>query len=175
MSRNGRQLMMAEGPAIGDHFWLSDEVVAQWRAEIPIQCIAAGPRLLSVLVVDNDRDTTDSLSTLVTMWGHDVRKAYSGAAALEMISACPPDVLVLDIAMPAIDGFQLARQLRRQSRFKDILLIALTGYGDEAHRLRGLEAGFDHYFMKPVDPSTVEQLLLRTQLRRTESRDALLV
>jgi two-component system CheB/CheR fusion protein len=72
---------------------------------------------------------------------------------------------LLDLAMPKMDGFQLARQLRQQKRFEDALLVATTGYGDEAHRRLGAEAGFDQYLLKPIEPATVEALLLREQYR----------
>jgi CheY-like chemotaxis protein len=134
-----------------------------------VKCIPACYRLLRVLIVDDDRDTADSLAMLVKIWGHDARLAYDGAAALETASAYQPDVLLLDIAMPTLDGFKLARQLRRQIRFKDTLVVAVTGYADQGHRLLGAE-GFDHYLVKPVEPSTLEGLL---QMEHDRLADAL--
>jgi CheY-like chemotaxis protein len=121
-----------------------------------------------VLVVDDDTDTANSLSMLVELWGHDVRRAYSAAVALEMTAAYQPDVLLLDIAMPGINGYQLAREIRRQACGKYSLLIAITGYAGAAHHLRGMEAGFDQYHTKPVDPATVKGLLLLEQRRLAE-------
>lgn len=125
---------------------------------------AAGPRLLRVLVVDDCRDAADSLAMLVQIWGHIPRVAYDGTAVLDMIATYQPDVLLLDIAMPGMDGFHLARRLRRETRFRDTLLIALTGYGDKAHRLLWEEA-FDHYLVKPVEFLTLEYLLMLEQDR----------
>lgn len=122
-------------------------------------------RQLRVLVADDDRDAADSLSMLVKVWGHQVWVAYDGAAALAMACACQADVLLLDIAMPTMDGCQVARQLRRQARFEDALLVAITGWTDQAHRLLGEEAGFDLYLIKPVEPSTLEVLLVLEQDR----------
>jgi CheY-like chemotaxis protein len=125
---------------------------------------AAGPGLLRVLILDDCRDAADSMAMLVKLWGYMVRVAYDGAAALDMIAAYPPDVLLLDIAMPGMDGFHLARQLRRETRFQDTLLIAMTGYADREHRL--LWAGaFDHYLVKPVEPSIVKNFLMLKQDR----------
>jgi CheY-like chemotaxis protein len=127
-------------------------------------CIPEQKRLLRVLVADDERDTADNLARLVHLWGHDVRQAYDGAAALELASAYHPDVLLLDIEMPKMNGRQVALQLRRQPRFKDTVLIAVTGYADETNRLLWQEA-FDHWLRKPVDLSTLETLLLLQQGR----------
>ena len=92
-----------------------------------IKSLPGGGRSLRVLVADDNRDAADSMSLLVKMWGHEVRQTYDGAAALEMAAAYRPDVLLLDISMPKMDGCQLAKQLRRQTRFTETLLIAITG------------------------------------------------
>lgn len=120
-------------------------------------------RVLRVLVVDDHRDTADSLAMLVTLWGHHVRVAYDGAAALVVAAAYQPDVLVLDIAMPRMSGNALAMQLRQQTCFKSTLLIAVSGYADAPHRLISLAAGFDHYLVKPLELSILENLLCREQ------------
>jgi CheY-like chemotaxis protein len=101
------------------------------------------------------------------MWRHDVRVAYGGEAALEKAWAYQPDVLLLDLAMPRMDGCQVAQQLRRYSRFKVTLLVATTGYADEAHWLLGAQARFDRYLIKPMEPSIVEDLLAQERQRRT--------
>src|SRR5512145_2378697 len=122
-------------------------------------------RLLRVLVVDDYKDAADSLCVLVKMWRHEARVAYDGAAAFELAASFQPDVLLLDIAMPTLDGFNLAQKLRRQTVLKDAALIAITGYADRTHRLLW-EKAFDHYLVKPVQPSIVEHLLLLEQRRR---------
>ena len=132
----------------------SDEVVV-----VRIDRGPAGLRILRVLIADNNRDTADSLAMLVRIWGHTVRAAYDGAEALALALADPPDVLVLDVAMPKLDGCELARQVRRHGCFKATLLVAITGYADEAHRRQCLDAGFQHVLMKPVMPVAVEELL----------------
>jgi two-component system OmpR family response regulator len=122
-----------------------------------------------VLVVDDNRDAADSLSMLVETWGHAVRRAYGGAAALEIASAYRPHALLLDVAMPKLDGCQLARLLRGQACFTQALLIAITGYADETHHLLCMEAGFDQWLVKPVEPSIVERLLQLEKDRLAES------
>jgi CheY-like chemotaxis protein len=133
----------------------------------------ASKKQLNVLVVDDDGDNLDSLSMLVAIWGHNAWVARDGAAALKIASTDQIDVMLIDIAMPEMDGYSVARRLRRQSRNKDALLIAITGWGDEAHRRLGKEAGFDHYLTKPVDPSVLELLLALEWARLANSRDAM--
>ncbi len=130
-----------------------------------------GRGVLRVLVVDDNRDAADSLAMLVSIWGHDARRAYDGATALESAAADPPDVVLLDIGMPAMDGFHLAELLRRQTRLADTLLVAVTGYADVAHR-RLWEGAADHYLVKPVDPATVERLLSARRDRTAGALDA---
>src|SRR5688572_24403165 len=116
-------------------------------------------RMLRVLVVDDNRDAADSLAMLCTIWGHEVRSAYNGSA-IQMVPVFLPDVIVLDIAMPKMDGNKMAKQVRAQDQFKETLIIAVSGYHDEANRLLSREAGIDHYLIKPVDPSVLQKLLV---------------
>jgi CheY-like chemotaxis protein len=138
-----------------------DGVSEARRSGAAVPRASAAARLLRVLVADDNQDAADSLSMLVEMWGYEVRQAYDGMAVLAITSVYEPDVMLLDVAMPKLDGLELARKLRRQSRFKDTLLIAITGYADEAHRLLCVEAGFDQHLGKPVEPLYMEQLLLQ--------------
>jgi DNA-binding response OmpR family regulator len=119
---------------------------------------ASAERLLRVLIVDDNRDAADSLATLCTIWGHEVRSAYNGSA-IDMVPVFLPDVIVLDIAMPRINGNKMAQMVRAQEQFKNTLIIAVSGYQDEANRMLSREAGIDHYLIKPVDPSVLQKLL----------------
>ncbi len=168
MSRNEWESDWAGGSAVGVQLEPSDEVMAGWRRRVIAGPVSAGRRLLRVLVVDNDRDATDSLSILVSMWGHEVRRAYGGIAALEMAFAYQPDVVFLDIAMPQKTGCQVAMQLRHEATTKGARLIAITGYTDEAHRRLCEYAGFDDFLIKPVPVSVVEELLARERRRLEE-------
>ena len=116
------------------------------------------PRLL-VLVVDDSRDCAESLALLVRLWGHEAVAAYDGPAALDVARARTPDVVLLDIAMPKMDGYQLAGRLRQVAGLEEALLVAVSGHGSEADVRRCEEAGIDCHFLKPVDPAELEKAL----------------
>jgi carbon storage regulator CsrA len=144
---------------------LSTEIVAV-RQDVDLGEWSLGPgRLFRVLLADGNKDAVDSLALLLKLWGHDVRQAYDGAAALETAVAYQPDILIADIAMPRMNGCQLARQLRRRTGFEDSLLISQSGYADKAHRRLALESGFDVLLVKPVQPFIL-QTLLRLECHR---------
>ena len=113
-----------------------------------------------VLVVDDNIDSADIMARLLRMSGHDVRTAYSGPAALETAATFVPDVVFLDIGLPGISGYEVARRLRQNPRLKTVKLVAMTGYGNEADRQLAKEAGFDKHLVKPVDFPTVKSLLI---------------
>ncbi len=115
--------------------------------------------LTEVLVVDDNRDAADSLVMLLTIWGYKVQAAYSGAEALKVATAFPPDCIFLDINMPAMDGCIVARLLRKNLKLRGVRLIALTAYSDSAHLNRILEAGFDFYLNKPADALRIRGIL----------------
>jgi signal transduction histidine kinase/ActR/RegA family two-component response regulator len=112
-----------------------------------------------VLVVDDRVDSAESLAILLRMAGHDVRTAYTGPTALEAAVAHLPDVVLLDIGLPGLNGYEVARRLRQDPRHKGVRLVALTGYGDDADRLLAQEAGFDRHLVKPVDFPELEAVL----------------
>jgi signal transduction histidine kinase len=113
-----------------------------------------------LLVVDDNVDAADSLAVLLRLRGHEVRVAYGGAAALEAAEAYTPDVVFLDIGMPGMDGYEVARLLRRRPGLGGVVLAALTGWGQEEDRRRTADAGFDHHLVKPVDPEAVAAVLV---------------
>ena len=112
-----------------------------------------------VLVVDDNRDGAESLAMMLRLWGHEVSVAYDGLAGLELAKADPPAVIVLDIGLPGLDGYEAARRLRAEPATADALLIALTGYGQEEDRRRARAAGFDHHLVKPVDHGALQAVL----------------
>jgi len=116
---------------------------------------AAGRR---ILVADDNKDTADSLQRVLQLYGYDVRVAYDGATALRLGAAFRPEVAVLDIGMPGANGYEVAREIRKQQG-PQIKLVALTGWGQEGDRRRAMEAGFDFHLTKPVDPGTLNDLL----------------
>lgn len=120
---------------------------------------ASTVRPLRVLVVDDDEDTAQSLALLLRLFGHESHAAHSGASALARAGELAPDIVFLDLLMPEVDGFEVARQLRQRCLNPKPVLIALTGYGDETFRRRCHEAGFNFHLLKPVDPEDLRQLL----------------
>ena len=104
-------------------------------------------------------DAAESLALLLRMEGHDVRVAHDGPAALAAVEAEPPDLVFLDIGMPVMNGFDVARRLRQRPGLEHLLLVAMTGWGQEEDRRRSQEAGFDHHLVKPVEPDALHQLL----------------
>ncbi len=160
MSSICREAIAVDGSSVCELLEPSGDVVEVRRIGAPVLPGQDGAWLLRVLVVDDDRDCADSLSTLVHLWGHDVQTAYNGAAALEMMGSRQPDVVLADLAMPEMDGCQMVRHLRRQTRFNHTLLIAITGWVDQVHRLLCDEAGFDLYLVKPIELDDLEKLLL---------------
>jgi len=109
-------------------------------------------------VADDNKDTADSLQRVLQLYGYDVRVVYDGASAVRVGAAFRPQVAVLDIGMPGANGYEVAREIRRQQGAR-IKLVALTGWGQEGDRRRAMEAGFDFHLTKPVDPGTLNDLL----------------
>jgi len=122
---------------------------------------SSGHRLL---VVDDNPDAADSLAMLLRLQGHEVRVAHDGPAALQIAAASRPDLVFLDIGMPGMDGYEVARRLRQTPGLEKVVLAALTGWGQQEDRRRTAEAGFDHHLVKPVEPKTLEGLLAELQM-----------
>ena len=106
-------------------------------------------RPLRLMIVEDNKDTADSLAILLSYWGIDARVCRDGAEALEAAPNYRPDVALIDLMMPGMDGYELASRLREHDDFKNLLLIAITGLGDEANRRLAQEAGFAHHLLKP--------------------------
>jgi two-component system CheB/CheR fusion protein len=118
-----------------------------------------GGRSLRILIVEDNVDAADSLSMLLRLYGHDVQVARTGPSALQTASAFRPEVVLLDIGLPGMDGYQVARNLRERPEFKGVTVCALTGYTpSEGERQRQQESGFDHYYVKPVNLPTLLEL-----------------
>ena len=118
-----------------------------------------------VLVVDDNRDAAETLSTFLEMLGVQAQQVHDGAEVLAAARAFGPDVVLLDIGLPGMDGYQVARALRADPELARARLIALTGWGAEEDRRRAQEAGFDHHLTKPVDLAVLEDLLRRMQMQ----------
>jgi two-component system CheB/CheR fusion protein len=130
-----------------------------------------GP-LARVLIVEDNIDSGDSLSLLLRLHGHEVLVARTGPSALEAAPAFQPNVVLLDIGLPGMDGYQVAQHLREKPEFKDVLLCALTGWTpSDADRDRPYQAGFEHHFVKPVDLKKLFEVLA-TAVAKDSSPDA---
>jgi signal transduction histidine kinase/ActR/RegA family two-component response regulator len=112
-----------------------------------------------IVVADDLGDAADSLAAMLRMMGHDTRAAYDGVEAVQTVAAFKPDVVFLDIGMPKMNGYDVARSIRSQPDGKYVTLVALTGWGQEQDRRRAADAGFDHHLTKPVAPRTLEALI----------------
>jgi CheY-like chemotaxis protein len=114
-----------------------------------------------VLVVEDSVDSAETLGELLRMWGHEVRLAHDGKDALRLAREYRPQVILLDIGLPDMDGYAVAHRLRGEDLGGD-LLVALTGFGEEQDRHRARQAGFDRHLIKPVDPDALLELLSGT-------------
>lgn len=114
---------------------------------------------LRVLVVDDDRDLATGTEMILRAMGHDVRVAHDGAEALEIAAAFQPHAALVDLGMPNMNGYLLARKLREWRWTRDAVLIAVTGWGGDRERERSKDAGFDHHLLKPADPERIAELL----------------
>jgi CheY-like chemotaxis protein len=123
-------------------------------------------RDMSILVVDDNLDAAESLSLVLELWGHRVRIAHDGPSAIAAAIRMRPEVVVLDIGLPGMDGYRVAAEMRRHPELSNALLVALTGYGQEDDQRRSREAGFDHHLVKPVEPFALQELLARRQASR---------
>lgn len=112
-----------------------------------------------ILVVDDNRDAAKSLGVLLRLLGAEVNVVHNGPSALKAMTAFRPTVVLLDIGMPGMDGYQVARNIRQQDEFQDVALIALTGWGQEKDRRRSQAAGFNYHLTKPAELSALEALL----------------
>ena len=119
-----------------------------------------------VLIVDDDEDTAESLSMLLLASGHEVRMAHDGPAALKAAVDYRPDVMMIDIGLPMLNGFEVAERLRAQAAFQDTVLVAVTGYGQEKDRKRTKDAGFDYHLVKPAEFSDIQEILVAVAERR---------
>ena len=134
---------------------------------MPVEVVDArpAPRASSavrrVLVVDDNVDAAELLGEVLELDGHEVSIVHDGVAALERVGTFAPDVVLLDIGLPGLDGYEVARRLRQRPEGADLRLVALTGYGQASDRQRSREAGFDAHLVKPVEIDALRDLLSR--------------
>jgi len=114
-----------------------------------------------VLLVEDNPDAAESVTILLELLGHHVRAVYDGVAALDAARASTPDVMLVDIGLPGMDGYEVARRVRRDPALTQVVLVALTGYGRDEDKREAMAAGFDHHLVKPVNPEALHGLVAR--------------
>jgi PAS domain S-box-containing protein len=168
----GRVEVRSEGRDKGTQVSVTLSVVAASRAAEArsMRKLGAGSFRFRILVADDNIDAADSLAMMLRMMGNQVRTVHDGAQAIQEAEAFRPDLLLLDIGMPRVSGYDAARRIRAQRWGAGMVLVALTGWGQDEDKRLAREAGFDRHFTKPVSPSDLEKLL--SMLSR-EPRDAI--
>ncbi|ASL48219.1 Autoinducer 2 sensor kinase/phosphatase LuxQ [Burkholderia sp. AD24] len=161
----GTVAAFSDGAGSGSEFMirlpLSRAASAPADRAAPEPALAAG---LRVVIVDDNADAADSLAMVLELEGHEVRTAGDGLAGLALIGEFAPHAVILDIGLPRLNGYEVARRIRREYGGASLLLIAVTGWGQQQDKQTAVEAGFDHHFTKPVDPRELQQVLGRQRV-----------
>ncbi len=172
----GRIDVASEGPGLGSEFTVrlpaaspaAPEEVATGGAP------AAEPTSrvpLRILVVDDNVDAADSVAWLLRSRAHEVRTAHDGRSAIEVAKEFRPQVVVLDLGLPKLDGYEVSRRLRSASGTRDALIVAVSGYGQDEDRRRSSQAGCDYHFIKPVDFQTLLGVLREADENRGHANE----
>ena len=165
----GRVEAKSEGPGKGSEFIVTLPVVveASRPQEAGIEDEPATPKSsLRILIVDDNQDGANSLAMMLKIMGNDTRTAYDGQAGVGAAEQFRPDVMLLDIGLPKLNGYEVCRCIREKPWGKGIVLIAVTGWGQDEDRRRSHEAGFDHHMVKPVDPKVLMKMLAGIQVAK---------
>ncbi|WP_337176706.1 PAS domain S-box protein [Paludisphaera sp.] len=160
----GTVVAESPGPGLGATFIVRLPLVRPAAAVAPGAAPEAGGAAappLAILVVDDNRDSADTLAMLLSIKGHEVRAAHDGPEALRILESYRPSLILLDLGLPGMSGYEVAHRIRSSPHLRDIHLAALTGWGQDEDRRRTREAGFDDHLVKPTDPAQVEALLAR--------------
>lgn len=157
----GRIVAKSEGLGRGSEFAVHLPVLAD--NAVPAQ-IKVAPGVVTttpqrILVTDDNQDAADSVAMLLRLSGHEVETAYDGLKAFQKAEAYKPDIMLLDIGLPGMNGYEVCRSIRQQPWGKDIRIVALTGWGQDQDRRIAREAGFDDHLVKPVDPQTLRRAI----------------
>jgi signal transduction histidine kinase/DNA-binding response OmpR family regulator len=170
--QHGQVSVKSEGRNRGSEFTVRLPIATldDAQADEPAPGDTPSPAGLCVLVVDDNRDVADSTASVMRMNGCDVHVAYDGKAALESVQRLRPDAVLLDIGLPAIDGYLVAEHIRSQPEYGRTMIVAVSGYGQEQDRLRSKSVGFDYHVVKPIDPTVLAGLVGSLRLSRDGAR-----
>jgi signal transduction histidine kinase/CheY-like chemotaxis protein len=157
----GSMTARSSGPGKGSEFTVLLPAIVVPARPAPMQKVArsAPASRRRLLVVDDHRESADTLAMLLTVMGHEVEKVYDGQAAIELAARTHPDAVLLDIGLPVMNGYEVARALRNAPESSRMVLIAISGYGQDEDRRRSREAGFDHHLVKPVEPAELARII----------------
>jgi PAS domain S-box-containing protein len=149
------------GPSMGSEFLVHLPVAPPLaQASAPhFEPHAPPPERRRVLIVDDNRDAADSLQRLLDLMGHDVQVVRDGLAAVEAAAEMKPDIILLDLGLPMLNGFEVCRRIRQSAEGDQIMIVAQTGWGQEEDRRRSKEAGFDFHLVKPIDSTALQKLM----------------
>ncbi len=165
----GRVTVSSAGTDRGSEFIVRLPALANASVNVDYETpIATAGDVKRILVVDDNPDAAESLTALLRVYGHDARMVHDGLAALELAPTFLPSIVFLDIGMPGLDGYDVARRLRRLPGGEQAFLIAVTGYGREEDRRRSEEAGFDRHVTKPLDPRILPSLIAGVDAGRSD-------
>jgi CheY-like chemotaxis protein len=157
----------SNGPDEGSEFVVRLPLLISPPYETPPSSDGARAQALSkcrILVVDDNKDSADSLGMLLRLKGNEIRTAHDGLEAVEVAEMFHPEFVLLDIGLPKLNGYDVARRIRQQPWGRDVILIALTGWGKDEDRRLSQEAGFNFHIVKPVDLAALEDLLAGSQV-----------
>jgi two-component system CheB/CheR fusion protein len=158
----GRIEALSDGPAQGAEFVVRlPATAADVQPSVTAVAVAIERRRRRVLLVEDNPDSAESMKMLLELAGHSVRVVQDGEVALAAARAEPPEIMLIDVGLPGMDGYELVRQLRQIPALDGSLLIALTGYGREEDKQQALAAGFHHHLTKPVDIDSLHTLIGR--------------
>ena len=152
----------SEGPGRGSSFTIRVPSIAPPAAEAAKPCTGIPSHPRRVLLIEDNRDARETFRMMLELAGHEVLEAEEGQSGLELLKSSLPDVAVIDVGLPGLNGYEIASRFRREPQGNRVLLVALTGYGTPAARERSRAAGFDHHLIKPVDPEVPRDLMGRS-------------
>jgi PAS domain S-box-containing protein len=152
--------VLSEGSGLGSEFVVRLPLLAvPASAPMPQREGSRPAGCRRVLVVDDNQDATETLELLLQLWGHEVQSALNGPEALARAVEFRPEIILLDIGLPGMSGYDVARELRNLPGFRDVFIVAVTGYGQDSDRIHSQEAGFGHHLVKPVQPEVLQELI----------------